>query len=68
MTGSTTFPDPHLGPDTPSGTASLRVRQRYLRRRSQRRRLGDRGTTAVWVAVGAAISWLFVLGFATLAH
>ncbi|MGH7723622.1 MAG: hypothetical protein ACRENL_12480 [Candidatus Dormibacteria bacterium] len=52
----------------PSGQASLRVRERYLRRRSQRRRFGDRGLTALWVAVGAAVSWLFVVGFAALAH
>ena len=50
----------------PSGGDPLRVRERYLRRRSQRRRLGDRGLTALWVAVGALISWLFVVGFAAL--
>ncbi|HEY7926106.1 MAG TPA: hypothetical protein VIG86_01660 [Candidatus Dormibacteraeota bacterium] len=52
----------------PSGGDSLRVRERYLRRRSQRRRLGDRGLTAIWVAVGALVSWLFVVGFTTLGH
>jgi hypothetical protein len=52
----------------PSGQASLRVRERYLRRRSQRRRLGDRGLTALWVGVGALVSWLFVVGFAALGH
>jgi hypothetical protein len=50
----------------PSGQASLRVRERYLRRRSLRRRLGDGGLTAVWLGVGALLSWLFVVGFATL--
>jgi hypothetical protein len=52
----------------PSGDDSLRVRERYLRRRSQRRRLGDRGVTALWVAVAAIVSWLFVVGFTTLGH
>jgi hypothetical protein len=52
----------------PSGDASLHVRERYLRRRSQRRRLGDRGLTALWVAVGAVVSWLFVVGFVALGH
>jgi hypothetical protein len=52
----------------PSGGDPLRVRERYLRRRSQRRRLGDRGLTALWVAVGAVVSWLFVVGFAALGH
>jgi hypothetical protein len=52
----------------PSGGDSLRVRERYLRRRSQRRRLGDRGVTALWVMVGALLSWLFVVGFTTLGH
>ncbi len=51
-----------------SGDASLRVRQRYLRRRSARRRLGDRGFTVMWVAVGALVSWLFVVGFSSLGH
>jgi hypothetical protein len=52
----------------PSGDDSLRVRERYLRRRSQRRRLGDRGLTALWVVVGALVGWLFVVGFTTLGH
>jgi hypothetical protein len=52
----------------PSGDDSLRVRERYLRRRSQRRRLGDRGLTAVWVAVAALLSWLFMVGVTTLGH
>jgi hypothetical protein len=55
-------------PVIPSGDAPLRVRKRYLRRRSQRRRLGDRGMAAIWVAVGALVSWVFVVGFTTLGH
>jgi hypothetical protein len=50
----------------PSGDDSLRVRERYLRRRSQRRSLGDRGVIAIWVAVVALVSWLFVVGFTIL--
>lgn len=57
-----------LAPDAPRGDASLHVREQYLRRRSQRRRLGDRGMTALWMALAALISWLFVVGFATLGH
>ncbi|HWF58119.1 MAG TPA: hypothetical protein VG520_07190 [Candidatus Dormibacteraeota bacterium] len=52
----------------PSGQASLRVRERYLRRRSQRRSLGERGLTALWLGIGALVSWLFVVGFAALGH
>jgi hypothetical protein len=55
-------------PTAPSGQASLRVRERYLRRRSARRRLGERGVNALWVGIGAIVSWLFVVGFTTLAH
>jgi hypothetical protein len=58
----------HIASSPPSGQASLRVRERYLRRRSARRRLGERGLTALWVGVGAVVSWLFVVGFATLGH
>jgi hypothetical protein len=64
----TTLHKPLYASHAPSGAAALDVRKRYLRRRSQRRRLGDRGLTALWVAVGALVSWLFVVGFATLAH
>jgi hypothetical protein len=63
----TTLPKPRCTAGAPSGTASLRVREQYLRRRSHRR-LGDRGLIALWVAIGALVSWLFVLGFATLGH
>ena len=52
--------------NSPSGQASLQVRERYLRRRSARRRLGDRGMTLLWVGAGALLSWLFVVGFATI--
>jgi hypothetical protein len=55
-------------PAAPSGAASLRVRERYLRRRSQRRRLSDRGMTALWLGAAAMVSWLFAVGFATLGH
>ncbi len=54
--------------NSPSGQASLRVRERYLRRRSARRQLGDRAFTLLWVGTGALLSWLFVIGFATLSH
>ncbi len=63
-----TLRKPQASSEAPSGQASLRVRERYLRRRSARRRLGERGVTALWVGVGAVISWLFVVGFATLGH
>ena len=59
-------PQPLASP--PSGQSSLRARQRYLRRRSSRRRLGERAVTFLWVGVGAMLSWLFVVGFATLGH
>ncbi len=68
MPDITTLRTPQLTGGVPSGHASLRVRQQYLRRRSQRRRLGDRGVTALWVALAALITWLFVVGFSTLAH
>ena len=63
-----TLRKPHAPPSSPSGQASLRVRERYLRRRSARRRLGERGLTLLWVGAGAVVSWLFVVGFATLSH
>ncbi len=64
----TTLRKPHSPIAPPSGQASLRVRERYLRRRSARRRLGERGLTLLWVGVGAVLSWIFVMGFSTLAH
>ena len=63
-----TLRKPQVSLGAPSGQASLRVRQRYLRRRSARRRLGERGLTFLWVGAGAVVSWLFVIGFATLSH
>jgi hypothetical protein len=63
-----TLRKPHSPAEAPSGQASLRVRERYLRRRSARRRLGERGVTFLWVGVGAVLSWLFVVGFSTLGH
>ncbi len=52
----------------PSGEDSLWVRERYLRRRSRRERINDRAFTALWVALGAVISWIFVIGFTAFAH
>ena len=52
--------------DAPSGDDALHIRERYLRRRSHRRRLGDRGLMAIWVGVGALLSWIFVVGFTAL--
>jgi hypothetical protein len=63
-----TLRKPRVVVGAPSGQASLRVRERYLRRRSQRRRLGDRGLTALWAGVGALVSWLLLVGFAALEH
>ena len=57
-------PAPRRAPT--AGGDPLRVRERYLRRRSLRRRLSDRGVTAVWVSVAALLSWLVVVGFTTL--
>ena len=68
MPQTTTLRKPRSVTTVPSGGDSLRVRERYLRRRSQRRRLSDRGLTALWVAVAALLSWLFVVGFTTLGH
>jgi hypothetical protein len=64
----TTLRKPQPIASSPSGQASLRVRERYLRRRSARRRLGDRGMAILWVGAGALLSWLFVVGFSTLGH
>jgi hypothetical protein len=64
----TTVRKPQALSNSPSGQASLRARERYLRRRSARRRLGGRALTLLWVVTGALVSWLFVLGFATLGH
>jgi hypothetical protein len=68
MTEMSTLRKSYTSPGIPSGQSSLRVRERYLRRRSARRRLGERGVTALWVGMGAVVSWLFVIGFSTLAH
>jgi hypothetical protein len=64
----TTLRNPQTLANSPSGAASLRVRERYLRKRSARRRFGDRAMTILWVGVGAVVSWLFVVGFSTLTH
>lgn len=51
----------------PTGSASLAAREAYLRRRN-RRRIPGRGITAIWLTVGALLSWLFVVGFSSLTH
>lgn len=68
MPQTSTLRKPRLVHAVPSGGDSLRVRERYLRRRSQRRRLSDRRLAALWVMVGALLSWLFVVGFTGLGH
>lgn len=68
MPETSTLRKPRPVTAVPSGDDSLRVRERYLRRRSQRRRLGDRGLTALWVTVGALLTWLAVVGFTTFGH
>lgn len=52
----------------PTGQDSLAARERYLRQQRRSRRLGDRGLAAVWVTLGALVSWLFIAGFAGLGH
>jgi hypothetical protein len=49
----------------PDGRASLDVRQRYLKRRRSRR--GDR-VIALWVGVGALVTWLSIVGLTGLSH
>jgi hypothetical protein len=66
MPQTITLHKPRSIPAVPSGGDSLRVRERYLRRRSLRRRLSDRGVTAIWVSVAALLSWLVVVGLTTL--
>ena len=68
MSQMSTLHKPASASRAPSGQASLRVRERYLRHRSLRRGLGDRGITGLWLGVGALVSWLFFVGFSTLAH
>ena len=52
----------------PTGTDSLSVRRRYLQMRSSRRRWTDRLSTGLWVGAVALVAWLFIAGFAGLAH
>jgi hypothetical protein len=54
---------------TPSGLDDLEVRERWLRQR-RARSLSERhfGLITLWVAVVAAVCWLFVAGFAGLGH
>ena len=65
MTEMSTIRKSSVDPGMPTGVDPLQVRERYLRRRSQRRHVGDRGLMALWVSIGALVSWLFVVGFAT---
>lgn len=50
----------------PSGHDALEVRQRYLKQR--RAHPAGRTLNALWVAFGALVSWLFIVGFVGLAH
>ena len=55
--------------DAPSGLDALAARQRWLKRRrphdfAERRS----GLIAIWVAVAALVSWLFIAGVAGLGH
>jgi hypothetical protein len=55
--------------ETPNGADALEVRERWLKRR-RARDLAERrsGLIALWVAVVALVSWLFIAGFAGFAH
>ena len=54
---------------SPSGLDDLAVRERWLKqRRGQGFAERRSGLIAVWVAVAALLSWLFVAGFAGLGH
>lgn len=64
MTGRPFFEKPAAEP-IPTGTDTLAVRERYLRRR---RRPSVRGWIPLWVTLGALIGWLFISGFSLLGH
>ena len=49
----------------PSGSDTLDVRERYLRRR---RRLDDHGWITLWVTIFAVMGWLLVAGLTGLGH
>jgi hypothetical protein len=53
----------------PSGADDLEVRERWLKSR-RARDLAERrsGLIALWVAIAALLSWLFIAGFAGFAH
>ena len=60
---------PRPFPPGPSGLDDLAVRERWLRRRRARDFAARRsGLIALWVAVAAVVSWLFIAGFAGLGH
>jgi hypothetical protein len=50
-----------------SGQDSLQVRRAYFREHRSRH-VGDWGLSAVWVFLGAIVSWVFVAGFTGPAH
>lgn len=52
---------------TPRGTDTLAIRQHYLRHRAAQR-ADNRGATAMWLAVGTALTWIFFLGLIGMAH
>ncbi|MGA8014834.1 MAG: hypothetical protein WCB85_02825 [Candidatus Dormiibacterota bacterium] len=53
----------------PSGLDDLEVRERWLKRQRARAFAGRRsGLIAIWVAVAALVSWLFIAGFAGFAR
>ena len=58
------LPAQRLASSAPSGSDTLAVRRRYLRRR----RTGDRGWITLWVTLAALIGWLLIAGFSLLGH
>lgn len=68
MVETTQTPAPPVTP-APSGLDDLAIRERWLKqRRGQGFAERRSGLIAVWVAVAALLSWLFVAGFAGLGH
>jgi hypothetical protein len=63
---SAQLPPKRLATAPPTGTDTLAVRERYIRRRH--RRITDRGWITMWATVSALIGWLFIVGFAGLGH
>lgn len=66
MTDTSTVRKSDLHPSAPTGFDTLLVRERYLRSQRHSRRPAPRGWIAAWVAMGALVSWLFVVGVAAL--